>query len=333
MLAYAYRVLTKENYKKIAIEEFEYAADLLAAILASGINNQIKRGLGKEYVQTTQRLQSPRGKINISQSVKQQSQIQKKLICNIDVFTENSYMNQILKTTAMSLLKTLEVSKGNKRELKKIMYYFSNVDQIDPLRIRWSTLKYHRNNETYKMLMNICYLVIEGLLLKEKEGSYSLANFIDDQQIHRLFEKFVLEYYRKHYPQYHAGAPHIDWNIDEGAIEFLPVMKTDITLTSKEQTLIIDTKYYSNTMQKNFGAKSFHSHNLYQIFTYVKNKDYAAEGNVSGILLYAKTDEDITPDKEFSIDGNIIGVKTLDMNTDFIYIKKQLDILAERFLE
>eukprot|EP00130_Batrachochytrium_dendrobatidis_P008461 XP_006683336.1 hypothetical protein BATDEDRAFT_28864 [Batrachochytrium dendrobatidis JAM81] len=176
--------------------------------------------------------------------------------------------------------------------------------------------------------------IIEGLLLTEQEGSHKLARFVDDQKMHRLFEKFVLEYYRRHYPQFNASASHIDWNVDKGVIEFLPVMKTDITLTYEGKTLIIDTKYYQHTMQTNsyYNSKSFHSNNLYQIFTYVKNKDYTNSGNVSGVLLYAKTDEDIVPDNEFSISGNRIAVKTLDMNTDFSHIKRQLSDLVEGVL-
>lgn len=154
------------------------------------------------------------------------------------------------------------------------------------------------------------------------------------QKIHQLFEKFVLEYYRKHFPQFHASPSHIAWNVDDGIVDFLPLMKTDITLQYKGKTVIIDTKYYEHTMQRNsyYDSKSFHSHNLYQIFTYVKNKDNTNSGNVSGILLYAKTDEEIMPDNEFLLSGNRIAVKTLDLNMDFPDIEEQLTRLAEKFL-
>jgi len=66
--------------------------------------------------------------------------------------------------------------------------------------------------------------------------------------------------------------------------------------------------------------------NMYQIFTYVKNSDKNNTGNVSGILLYAKTDETVLPDeKPFNIGGNNFSVKTLDLNTEFSEISNQLD--------
>lgn len=334
MLAYAFQVLRKDNYAKLATEEFEYASDLFAAILTKGIGNQIKRGLGRDYVDQTESLRSPIGKINISLSVKQQTLLKKQLVCAFDEYTENSYMNQILKTTALLLIRTPEVSIQHKKALKKVLLYFSNVEEIEYRRIQWSNIKYHRHNATYKMLINICYFVIEGLLLTEQEGPHKLAKFIDDQKMHQLFEKFVLEYYRKHFPQFNATASHIDWNVDDGMIELLPTMKSDITLYYEGKTLIVDTKYYGHTMQTNsyYNSRSFHSHNMYQIFTYVKNKDFSNSGNVSGVLLYAKTDEEIVPDNDFLMSGNRIGVKTVDMNIDFSNIAKQLNLLAESYL-
>ena len=55
--------------------------------------------------------------------------------------------------------------------------------------------------------------------------------------MHSLYEKFVLHYYRKHYPQFHASAAHIEWDIDDGIVDFLPTMKSDITLEYKGKSV------------------------------------------------------------------------------------------------
>lgn len=110
-----------------------------------------------------------------------------------------------------------------------------------------------------------------------------------------------------------------------------PQMKSDILLSGDEKELIIDTKYYEHTMQIQYGVQSIHSHNLYQIFTYVKNR--AAKGKVvSGMLLYAKTDDTVQPDKSYAMSGNIISVKTLDLNCNFSQIKQQLNEIATQIL-
>ena len=46
MLSYAFKVLNEQGYKRIATEEFNNTAELMAAILAKGIAVQLKRGLG-----------------------------------------------------------------------------------------------------------------------------------------------------------------------------------------------------------------------------------------------------------------------------------------------
>ena len=334
MLAYAYQVLSEDGYRKVASERFEHASDLCAAILAKGIASQIKRGLSKDYISMTEAVRTPIGRIDVSVSVKRNSIIKKQLVCDYDEFTENAYMNKILKATALLLIRCPEVSAGRKRDLKRALFYFSNVDEVNPFKIQWAGIKYHRNNVTYKMLMNICYLVIKGLLLTDQDGSRKLARYIDAQHMHRLYERFVLEYYRRHYPQLSASAAHIDWDAEGNELHYLPTMKSDITLRHNGQTLIIDAKYYAHTMATNgmFNSRTLHSHNLYQIFTYVKNMDATHTGKVSGLLLYARTDEDIVPDCEFLMGGNRIGLKTLDLSTDFINIAKQLDEIAERML-
>ena len=63
-------------------------------------------------------------------------------------------------------------------------------------------------------------------------------------------------------------------------------------------------------------------------FTYVKNRDKGASGSVSGVLLYAKTDEEITPDNDYLMNGNRFSVKTLDLYVDFYKIAEQLNLLA-----
>ena len=89
-------------------------------------------------------------------------------------------------------------------------------------------------------------------------------------------------------------------------------MQTDIFLRYKEQALIIDTKYYGHTMQMQYDKATLHSGDVYQIFTYIKNQD-ANTGNVSDMLLYAKTEEAITPDCSFVMGGKAVPRYILNM--------------------
>lgn len=78
--------------------------------------------------------------------------------------------------------------------------------------------------------------------------------------------------------------------ISVGVKEYLPAMKTDITLEDKSQkkVLIIDTKYYSKTMQSQFGKNSYHSGNMYQIHSYVSKKKQRTLEKLAGCYFMQK---------------------------------------------
>lgn len=332
MLAYAFRVLNEQGYKNIATENFENTAELCAAILARGISTQVKRGLGKEYIPKTESLSLLRGKLDISESIKTQTFLKRQMICSYDDFSVNSVMNRIIKSTVLLLLKR-DISKSRKKELRKLMVFFEDVDVIDLYSVNWN-MQYNRNNQTYRMLISICYLVFKGLLQTQSDGSMKLMDFFDDQRMYRLYEKFILEYFRKEHPELTANASQIAWQLDDDFGDMLPVMQTDIMLTKDEKILIIDAKYYAHTTQRRYDKNTVHSRNLYQIFTYVKNKEAELTGQpheVAGMLLYARTDEEIYPEIEYQMSGNHIGVRTLNLNGDFNMIKYQLDEIAKKF--
>ena len=330
MLSYAFQVLNEQGYKNIEMEQFDNVAELCTAILSKGVAMQIKRGLRHEYIEDKEPLSSLRGRIEISESIKTRSILKRQLVCSYDDFSENSYMNRIIKTT-LELLLHADIAKRRKKELRKLMVIFSNVDILDIHTINWR-FQYNRNNQSYHMLISICYLVIKGLLQTNSAGTTKLMDFLDEQRMSRLYEKFILEYYRKEFSQLSVNASQIPWALDDGMGDMLPVMQSDIMLSRGSDTLIIDAKYYTNTMQTQYDIHTLRSGNLYQIFTYVKNKEKAYEGTahtVSGMLLYAATDELIQPDNSYRMSGNKISVKTLDLNREFSEIADQLNLIIE----
>ena len=334
MLSYAFHLLTEQGYKNLATEEFNNTADLCAAILSKGVSIQLKRGLTREYITQSEPLSSLRGKISISESLKTQSLFRKQLVCDYDDFSFDSYLNRIIKST-MELLLHSDIAKERKKELRKLMIYLSEIETIDLYTVDWN-LQYNRNNQTYRMLISICYLVVKGLLQAQSNGTQKLMDFFDEQRMCRLYEKFILEYYRKHYPCIKANPSQITWQLDNDFNEMLPVMQTDILLSQKDKVLIIDAKYYAHTTQQQYGVNTLHSNNLYQIFTYVKNKEHELANVphiVSGMLLYARTDDSILINNEYRMSGNIISVKTLDLDCEFSVIASQLNNIAEAFFD
>ena len=240
-------------------------------------------------------------------------------------------MNRILRTTMETLIKS-NISKNRKKQIRKLLIYFAEVEPLERERINWK-LQYNKNNQTYQMLISVCYLILKGLLQTTTDGNTKLMDFLDEQRMCRLYEKFILEYYRKEHKEIKASASQIPWDLDDGYSEMLPIMQSDIILKSVDKTLVIDAKYYAHTTQSQYSTNTLHSGNLYQIFTYVKNLDTNKSGNVAGILLYAKTDEIVLPNNDYKMGGNQISVKTLNLDCEFAEIKIQLDGIVQKYFD
>ena len=331
MLAYAFTSLDKRDEEDINKEEFENIHDLFAEILAKGVSRLLKQGLYREYLSQKEDVTVVRGKIDMPGSIRAFAEGRRVLSCEYDELSENNLLNRILKTTIMLLIQHTEVKQSRKDDLRREIMFFSNVDTLDPASISWSSIRFQRNNKTYRMLISLCQLILEGMLLTTDSGGYRLTSFIDNQHMSRLYVKFILEYYARECPQVKAAASQIPWALDDGIGTRLPLMQSDITLSKGNKVLIIDAKYYSHTTQSQFDAHTLHSGNLYQIFTYVKNKESELKDKphtVSGMLLYAATDEAIQPDNSYRMSGNRISVKTLDLNRDFKQITAQLNSIV-----
>ena len=288
MLSYAFSILREEKFKKVEIEEFDNIFEMLASIISKATSSLIKRGLGKNYISRIEETSLPHGKIDIAGSIKSNLINKHKLICEYDDYLPDTYLNQIIKLTMMLLIKQ-EINLKLKKELKVLLMYFKDVSIINYYSINWN-ITYNKNNQHYELLIGLSYLVLKGMLQTQSDGSIKLMNFIDEQRMSKLYEKFILEFYKKECSWMKVTSSKINWQLDNEDCDNLPSMQSDIMIENNNKILIIDAKYYSNNMQEYFDKKSIISTNLYQIFTYVKNKQYEDSSKAIGITVNRKND-------------------------------------------
>lgn len=337
MLAYAFKCLRTGVFKKLSSESFDNIENLFAEILILGLRSLVKQGLLRGYEETSDGLSSPHGRLNVSETLKSGTLLKRKIVCTFDEFTENIEFNRIVKTTCVYLNSLRDVDLERKTNLRKLMGNFMKVQPIDLHLVDWNK-RFNRNNQTYKMLIYVCHWLYLRKIQTEEGGTNLGKSFYEERKLSNLYEKFVFEFFRQEYSSsFLVNASHIEWQLDFGSeIDLLPTMKTDITLRRNSKILIIDAKYYGQEMQSNRDVETIRSGHLYQIFAYVKNKAWEMRETgiaVSGMLLYAKTDAAITLDKNYSMSGNQISVKNLDLNVSFEDLRKPLDVIAKDFIE
>ena len=237
-------IFIKNIYYMLSYAFHEQAQDLFAAILSKGVAQQLKQGLYREYITKHETLSVMRGKLDMQETIRNRIQRKQKLACEFDELSENNLFNQILKTTLHYLVRDDGVGADRKIALKKILVFFDGIDLLEPSGIPWSRLHYQRNNRNYELLMNICYFVLDGMLQTTDKGEYKMAAF-SDEHMARLYERFILEYYRqRHTYLTEVKAAQVKWDLvgenSDSMIRFLPIMQTDIFLRLKEKILILD---------------------------------------------------------------------------------------------
>lgn len=333
MLAYAFRALSGQGYRSLESEEFEGGADLFAAILTRGIEEQLKRGLRRGYREEEKESATLRGKLEVSSIVRTGSQLRRRIVCSYDEFTPDIYMNRILVTAATGLMRHSEVKAERRKGLGRVMRQLAGIPPLRADTINWR-FHYDRNNASYRLLMFISRLVIEDLFLRDRGKGKGSRFFEDEQQLSHLYEKFIFEFCRKEFPDLKTSAMQIPWAVEEGDGDQLPAMHTDITLQSADgRVLIIDAKFYATAMSTYRDAVTLRSGHLYQLFAYVKNAEphLKPSAPIAGLLLYARTDEAVLPDSENVILGNPMAAKTLDLNRSFEEIRGSLHELIESY--
>jgi len=337
LLCYAWNKMQEQDIVKIDKSDYDQLPDLLAKVLITGCNRLIKQGLDKSYLEVTELYSGVKGKLEFTESIKKQTFPFGKSVCCFDEFSHDILPNRLLKGTLVVLYKMKEIDKTLRHELLEAINHFHDVLTVVPSIPEFHRVYIHRNNSFYDFLLKICRLIIEQISLDEKTGYYKFRDLLRDQAtMQSLFEKFVYNFYSIRQSNFKVKGEIISWKavpINQSKIEYVPVMRTDISLTSNERKIVMDTKYYREALTMNrHSNQKIHSGNLYQIYSYLKNLEYVAEPtsnkNASGILLYPTTSIEL--DETFLIDNHHISICTVNLATDWNQIEERLLGLLEQ---
>lgn len=303
--------------------------DLLAGILVQGTKKILRRGLDRGYRGSEEETSRIRGRLDFAETSRRMLLRRAQVYCRYDELSPDTLANQILKSTLLRLQLVHELDNKWRQELEHLRRRLAGVDEINVSRSHFRRVQLYGNNAFHRFLLNVCQLVHENLLPTEVAGRLRFRDFRrDDIQMWRLFETFAFKFYRREQSVFRVTRQaQIAWDAtfeDVASEKLLPGMNADILLESRDRVLLIDTKFYRESLQAGQYRSTFHSANLYQIFAYLKNAERrgGAFSWAEGMLLYPTVRHEL--DHRLELQGHPVRLRTIDLTRDWKGIHEDL---------
>jgi 5-methylcytosine-specific restriction enzyme subunit McrC len=329
LLCYAWNKLEEKDRVNVSIDDTTELLDLFAKVLINATKILLKRGIEKNYVNHTGELLGIKGKLQITRTLKSNLLFKQRTICTYDDFSADTLFNRILVSTIYKLIRTAGLDKELKGDLIFLQRMIHGVTQIEITNSLFNEIRVNRNNRFYGFLMNVCQLIHQNTFPAEKPGHFKFSDFTrDERKMNQLFESFIRNFYKIEQKKFSTIKKEtIKWKFeeaDESNYKYLPEMQTDITLESSDEKLIIDAKFYRETMTTSYDKEKIHSSNLYQLFSYLLNQESSEKKTTcaTGILLYPTIENEY--DLNFKYGEHDILIRTINLNSNWRNISSRL---------
>ena len=320
MFLYAWNRLEEGQAVSVGGVDSPELVDMFGKVLTGGLKHLIRRGISRGFVPVHEDLSRLRGRVNFVESMEHIMRRAPRLNCEFDELKLDIPENQVLKATAFRLTQVASIDKEIAHELRLRLKSFNEVTDVRLSRQPFLQVQIHRNNAFYDFLIKVCELIFESTLPEGTGGRYKFSDILNDERkMGLVFEAFVRNFLRLEQEELRVTPLQMEWDAarPNEQLHMLPTMRTDIHLESADRRVIIDTKYYSETLQTRYEKKSVRSENLYQLFAYLKNseKEGPEYENAEGILLYPAVGEKV--DFKAVIQGHPVRVCTVNLDQDW----------------
>lgn len=331
LLCYAWGHAEEKNLLDVdAVGRYEEVHDLLGKMLSEGTFRLLRRGIDRGYREFTEEFPGVRGKLEIGETIKRSSLIRSRTVCSYAKLSRDVLHNRILRASLDALLTRAPLSEGVREDVALAHDRLGGVGEVRLSRQAFRRVQIDRNMRIYRFLMSVGRLVHESVLVGQGTGETRFADFReDDATMWRLFEDFVAEFYRREQDRFRVRSQKkIAWHNasarEPSHLERVPEMRADVILESPGRRIILDTKFYSDPFAGRFGARRLHSENLYQVLTYLENRQETnPEGpRHEGMLLYPTVDETVRVDVE--LNGFPIRARSVDLDQRWDHIREDM---------
>lgn len=257
MLSYTKNLDIKTNNAAKLANEKNPFIEILIREFVNSLFESLKRLIPKRYIREEENLNYLKGKIKFSENIRYNCTNQAKFYCEYDEFSENNLLNQLFLFVSTCLY-NISNNSYNKKILKFIINYYSDIDfvRFDKFKVR--KIKLTRNQELFKKPFNLAKMFVEQTSVDLSKNKFENITLVWD--MNKLFEEFVFEMLKRH--------SDITVSAQKGRRLLKDVNNkirntyVDILITKPER-IVIDTKYKELKTVQDFDNKD-----VFQVVTY-----------------------------------------------------------------
>src|SRR5215204_6212605 len=335
MCLYAWNeVQTKRYWIFDAVESAPTLDALLASALASLLQQRLRIGLGRGYVNQQESIRGIRGRIDFAESLKRQTFEHGQAYCEFQQYSANITRNQIIRSTLTRLVQignfgpNPTLANELRHTLRVLTRALAGIDLIELKLDLIRRQQLGRNDGDYRLMLAICELILMRQMPAEQAGTLGLPTLDRDVLVlHNIYERFVANFYRIHLRGWKVKAQsRLSWHAKQDN-PYLPAMQPDLILEnhSSGNILILDTKFTAkNLIENQWDKQVFDSSHLYQMYAYLKSQEHvsAGHGQAIGILLYPTVDDPLSENIE--LDDHIIRIESVNLTAPWQDVERQL---------
>lgn len=332
MLQYLYDELKSKRFKTLDITDIKTLDELYSIVISRWCASIAKEGLYKEYVEIEdEELTSPKGQINIRESISKQTYLRGTLICSYDELSDDIYINHILKGTLQYMIYNNTARQEVKNEILKTLQLFNGVSYIDITKIHWRDVKFNNNNIRYKHLIEMCKSLVDEHRLEKT------LNVDDDKRLYILFKKQVLKWFRLRY----SDTETVDlferpYTMIENEPDFevqISKYRELLVIRNIDSAVLINIRLQDEKILDNPRLPRLQLEEFVRDLRDFK-KQYSVK--VSGCLVYINTNKNklnLEPMSINSVNNYMIGEMVVDINDQWRFIENKLSEIYTYFIQ
>lgn len=325
MLSYTKKLNIKtSNVAKLSTSKNPFI-EVLIREFAQSLFDSLKRFTPKKYVREEENLNYLKGKLKFSENIRYNSSNQAKFYCEFDEFSENNLLNQLFLFVSTCLY-NISNDSYNKKTLKFIMNYYSDIQLIRFDRFKAEKIKLSRNQELFRKPFTLAKMFVERTSVDLSKNKFENITLIWD--MNKLFEEFIFEIMKKSQNEWgwefvaQKGKRLLCGDTNKKRNTFVDIY---CKRNSDSYSIILDTKY-----KKLQSSDDFSNADVFQVSSYC-----LLHGAKHAILLYPRYDEEkpIIPDYHLNTEDKNYKINFKTINLKYGNLKDELESIKNEIKE